>query len=86
MNVPDETPWTSSQEDIELNDSMEIHLTNPDVETYVKEKDDVSDLPYQKQKFIALYKARTILASVGTMQERLICGKLLKQMKKRTAA
>lgn len=38
---------------------------------------------YAEQKFIALYKCRYLLAQIGTMEERRICGKKLKQMKKK---
>jgi hypothetical protein len=38
--------------------------------------------PYAKQKYIALYKARLLLAQIGSMEERRICAKKLKIMKK----
>ncbi len=41
------------------------------------------DRSYAEQKFIALFKARTVLAKIGTMEERRICKKKLKQMKKK---
>lgn len=37
---------------------------------------------YKKEKFIALFQARTILSKHGTMKERQICGAQLKRMKK----
>lgn len=42
----------------------------------------VGSKDYKKEKFIALYQARTILAKHGIMQERQICSKQLKRMKK----
>jgi hypothetical protein len=36
---------------------------------------------YKEQKYIALYKARYLLQKIGSMQERIICGKKLKTMK-----
>lgn len=43
--------------------------------------DEHKEKSYAEQKFIALYKARYLLARMGTMQERSICQKKLKQMK-----
>lgn len=43
---------------------------------------EVADKPYKHQKFVALYKARTILSQAGTMQERSIVKKQLARMKK----
>lgn len=37
---------------------------------------------YKKEKYIALYQARTILSKHGTMKERQICLNQLKRMKK----
>lgn len=37
---------------------------------------------YKKEKYIALYQARTILAKHGTMPERRMCKKQLDRMKK----
>lgn len=37
---------------------------------------------YKQEKYMALYQARTILSKSGTMEERRICSKLLKKMKK----
>ena len=36
----------------------------------------------KEQKYVALYKARTIISEIGTMQERSICKSQLKRMKK----
>ena len=41
-----------------------------------------ADEDYKKQKYVTLFKSRTILAKIGTMEERRVCGKLLKRMKK----
>ena len=38
--------------------------------------------PYAKQKYLAMYKARLLLAQIGSMEERRICAKKLKVMKK----
>ena len=37
----------------------------------------------KEQKWLALFKARTIISQIGTMPERRVCGKQLKLMKKR---
>lgn len=37
---------------------------------------------YKKDKYVALFQARTILAKAGTMAERRVCNAQLKRMKK----
>lgn len=37
---------------------------------------------YKRDKFVSLFKARTILSKIGTMAERQMCRKQLKRMKK----
>jgi len=37
---------------------------------------------YKREKYVALYQARTILAKAGTMEERRVCNIQLKRMKK----
>jgi len=37
---------------------------------------------YKREKYIALYQARTVLAKVGTMAERRVCSTQLKRMQK----
>ena len=54
------------------------------VEKYVEEKDNsltYADLPYKNQKYLALFKARSILLKVGTVKERMLVAKELKRMK-----
>ncbi len=42
----------------------------------------VSGADYKKEKYIALFQARTILSKHGTVAERRMCSKLLKVMKR----
>lgn len=42
---------------------------------------EVADRSPKAQKFVALYKARTIISHLGTMQERMSAKKQLKRMK-----
>ena len=37
---------------------------------------------YKKEKYVALFQARTILSKAGTMAERRVCNTQLKKMKK----
>lgn len=65
----------------------EIHFIAPlsEEQTMVDEytKDDVEKgADYKTRKYVALYKARMILKSAGTMQERQIAGRQLHRMKK----
>jgi hypothetical protein len=46
------------------------------------ERDAELEDDYKKKKFITLFKARTILAKIGTMPERQLCRKQLRRMKK----
>lgn len=55
----------------------EVELGDGDTTNEVSEKRD-----YKQEKYVALYQARTILSKSGTMEERRICSKLLKKMKK----
>lgn len=52
------------------------------IDTSVNIPEEESAKEYKKEKFIALYRSRKILAKHGTMQERQICAKQLKRMKK----
>ena len=37
---------------------------------------------YKKKKYVSLFTARTVLTKIGTMEERRVCSKQLKRMKK----
>lgn len=47
----------------------------------IRKEAKVGDDP-KKKKYVALFQARSILAKIGTMQERSIAKKQLKRMKK----
>jgi len=64
----------------ELNDTS---TTDTLIGEYANEGGGHAHRPYKEQKYIALYKARVILAAHGTPAERLQSAKQLKIMKKK---
>lgn len=66
----------------ELDTVVDVIDTEDAKSTAVLHVDPNEDVQYKKEKFMALYQARTVLSKVGTMQERSICKRQLERMKK----
>lgn len=62
---------------------MKTHEDSPEENTDTSGSNKIkTPEDYKKEKYIALYQARTILSRHGTMEERRVCSKQLKRMKK----
>ncbi len=54
--------------------NMKVEKIGPDTE---------EQYDYKKKKYVSLFSARTVLTKIGTMEERRVCSRQLKRMKKK---